>query len=84
MKRKWKKRQGENTGKGARREKSGGRDDMRKKGKVCVRRRVEKSCKKRQKFKKFHWRPSSKQRGLFSDSEPSQETQLENRLNRLC
>lgn len=27
--------------------------------------------------------PSPKQRGLFSDRDPSQETQLENRLNRL-
>lgn len=41
------------------------------------------SHKKRQKFKKLNWRPSLKQRGLFSDRDPSQETQLENRLNRL-
>ena len=43
-------------------------------------RRVEKSHKKRQ---KLEWRPSLKERGLFSDTDPSQETQLENRLNRL-
>lgn len=45
--------------------------------------RVEKSHKKRQKFKKLNWWPNPKQSGLFSDRDPSQETQLENRLNRL-
>lgn len=33
-----------------------------------------------QKLNKFNWRPSFKQRGLFSDTDPSQETKLENRL----
>lgn len=47
-----------------------------------VRRRVE--CTRRgRSCKSWNWRPSLKQRGLFSVRDPSQETQLENRLNRL-
>lgn len=42
------------------------------------RRRVK--CAERQKLNKFNWRPHFKQRGLFSDRDPSQETELENRL----
>lgn len=34
----------------------------------------------RQKLNKFKWRPCFKQRGLFSDRDPSQEIELENRL----
>lgn len=33
-----------------------------------------------QKLNKFNWRPCFKQRGLFSDRDPSQEAELENRL----
>lgn len=33
-----------------------------------------------QKLNKFNWGPCFKQRGLFSDTDPSQETRLENRL----
>lgn len=47
-----------------------------------ARKRVE--CTRRgRSYKKLNQRPSPKQRGLFSDRDPSQETQLENRLNRL-
>lgn len=34
----------------------------------------------RQKLNKLNWRPCFKQRGLFSDRDPSQEVELENRL----
>lgn len=34
----------------------------------------------RQKLNKFNWRPCFKQRGLFSDRDPSQEIELEKRL----
>lgn len=33
-----------------------------------------------QKLNKFNWRPCLKQRGWFSDRDPSQEIELENRL----
>lgn len=33
-----------------------------------------------EKLNKFNWRPRFKQRGLFSDRDPSQEAELENRL----
>lgn len=36
-------------------------------------------CRERQKLNKFNWRPRFKQRGLFSDRDPSQEIELENR-----
>lgn len=36
--------------------------------------------KERQTLNKFNSRPCFKQRGLFSDRDPSQETELENRL----
>lgn len=37
-------------------------------------------CRERQKLNKFNWGPRFKQRGLFSDRDPSQEIELENRL----
>lgn len=69
----------ENDGKGGYTEPSGGRDDMGGGGeKWCEQESGE--HKERPKLQKFNRRP--KQRGLFSVRDPSQETQLENRLNR--
>lgn len=74
-----KKHSGENDGKGEHRETSGGRDDM-----VGEKWWEQESGerKERPKLQKFNRRPGPKQRGLFCVRDPSQETQLENRLNR--
>lgn len=42
--------------------------------------RESKIQRERQKWNKLNWRPCFKQRGLFSDRDPSQEIELENRL----
>lgn len=64
-------------------QREGVRDDR---GKKCgVRRKVEEKTEgdiqsERQELNKFNWRPCFKQRGLFSDRDPSQEIELEKRL----
>lgn len=67
------KKHGRSEGKGAYREKSEEGDDMRKKVKCAsdgARRRVEKLHKKRQRLKKFNWRPSQNREVCFLSEIP--------------
>lgn len=71
---------GGNDGEGEQRaeKREGGRDGRgRTRGKVGE---SKESKMYRERQNKFNWRPRFKQRGLFSDRDPSQEIELENRL----